>query len=227
MGQSANSPGAESDVTAQKREQSINNVGLTIGAISGDDLQNHQIVSLELIDSVFGIVDALVNTPKSKSQGVEVSLNAAPFRGFTAGVQLLYLDSKITEHTGVNAAGQLANLKGANVPFSPKYQASLTLDCVFPLRSIDGFVGATASCRERSNAIVGFDEPNYQIIGYTLSTFVRASGRATTGGACKYGERTQTTNTIGPMSWRATTRWDATLQSVQRMASRSAPAIDV
>jgi outer membrane receptor protein involved in Fe transport len=122
----------------------------------------------KLIDPVFGIVDALVNIPKSKSQGIELSLNAAPVTGLTAGVQLLYLDSKIIEYTGVNAAGQLANFKDAKVPFSPKYQASVTTDYVFPLRSIDGFVGTTVSYRDRSNAIVGFDDPTYQITGYTL-----------------------------------------------------------
>ncbi|MDB6158133.1 MAG: TonB-dependent receptor [Gammaproteobacteria bacterium] len=122
----------------------------------------------KLIDPVFGIVDALVNIPKSKSQGIEADLTAAPLRGLTASAQFLYLDSKIIDYRGVNAAGQLANFSGANVPFSPKYQGSVAADYEVPLGAVYGFVGATVQYRDRSNAIVGFNEPSYQITGYTL-----------------------------------------------------------
>jgi iron complex outermembrane receptor protein len=132
------------------------------------DYKNKQLRT-KIIDPVFGIVDALVNIPKSRSQGIELELNANPVRGLTASAAFIYLDSEIKEYSGINAGGIQDNFAGALVPFSPKYQASGSLDYEFPMSdAVSVFIGGSVKYRSSSNSVVGFSEPTYRIDPYTL-----------------------------------------------------------
>jgi outer membrane receptor protein involved in Fe transport len=132
------------------------------------DYKNKQLRT-KIIDPVFGIVDALVNIPKSRSKGVELEVNATPVPGLTVSGAVIYLDSNIKTYSGINAGGVQDNFAGALVPFSPKYQASGSVDYDFPLSDgLNAFVGGTVKYRSKSNSVVGFSEPTYQITDYTL-----------------------------------------------------------
>lgn len=132
------------------------------------DYKNKQLRT-KVIDPVFGIVDALVNIPKSDSKGIELEINANPVRGLTASGAFIYLDSKIKRYVGINAGGIEDDFDGALVPFSPKYQASANIDYDFPVSdSMHAFLGGSVKYRATANSIVGFSEPTYKIDGYTL-----------------------------------------------------------
>jgi iron complex outermembrane receptor protein len=132
------------------------------------DYRNKQLRT-KTIDPVFGIVDALVNIPKSRSKGVELEANYSSHHGLTANLDFIYLDSKIIRYAGINAGGVAANFAGALVPFSPKYQATGSVDEEFALgERLSAFVGATVKYRSRSSAVVGFYDPTYAINSYAL-----------------------------------------------------------
>jgi iron complex outermembrane receptor protein len=132
------------------------------------DYKNKQLRT-KIIDPVFGIVDALVNIPKSRSQGIELEISSSPLRGLTVSGSFIYLDSIIQKYVGINAGGVQADFAGALVPFSPKYQASGNVDYDFPISdSLGVFFGGSIKYRSSSNSVVGFSEPTYRIIDYTL-----------------------------------------------------------
>ncbi|MCT2401200.1 TonB-dependent receptor [Novosphingobium mangrovi (ex Huang et al. 2023)] len=132
------------------------------------DYKNKQLRT-KIIDPVFGIVDALVNIPKSRSEGVELELSLWPVRGLSINGAFIYLDSKVKEYVGINAGGVEDDFAGALVPFSPKYQASVSADYDFPVSDrVDAFLGGSLKYRSKANSVVGFSEPTYEIPNYAL-----------------------------------------------------------
>lgn len=136
------------------------------GAAFYMDYTNKQLRS-KLIDATFGILDAIINIPKSHLQGFELEVNARPTTGLSLGGAVTFVDSKIDRYTGVNAGGQAANFRGAPVPFTPKWQAGANVRYEAPVKAdLKGFVGAQLNHRSKTGAIVG-GGPVYQIDAYT------------------------------------------------------------
>lgn len=132
------------------------------------DYQDKQLRT-KIIDPVFGIVDALVNIPESKARGVEIEVQAVPIDGLTISGAFIFLDSEIKEYVGVNAGGVEGDFSGADVPFSPERQATLTVDYDFPITStLSGFIGSSLKHSSKATSIVGFSESKYAIDSYTL-----------------------------------------------------------
>lgn len=137
------------------------------GAIFYMDYRNKQLRS-KLIDSTFGILDAIINIPKSHLQGFELELQARPTDGLSFGAALTYVDSEIDRYTGVNAGGVQADFAGTRVPFTPKWQAATNMRADIPLSSgLNLFGGVQLTYRSATNAIVG-ETPLYRIDDYAL-----------------------------------------------------------
>ena len=131
------------------------------------DYTNKQLRS-KLIDATFGILDAIINIPKSHLTGAEIELQARPNRWLSFGGALTYVDSEIDRYTGINAGGVAANFKGTSVPFTPKWQASSNVRADIPLgEAMNAFVGVQGTYRSKTNAIVG-ETPLYDIDDYAL-----------------------------------------------------------
>lgn len=108
----------------------------------------------------FGILDVLQNIPKSKIKGFELEMTATPTPGLTISTAFTYLDAKISDFTGINAAGVEGVFDGTRVPFTPKYQVSVNGDYRFPMSgTLDMFVGATLNFRSDTVSVVGGDTP--------------------------------------------------------------------
>lgn len=119
------------------------------------DYKDKQLKS-KMIDPVFGVLDALVNVPRTKLKGVELELVATPWRGVTVAGAVSYVDASITRYTGINNAGVLADFAGAKVPYTPKWNARLNADYKWLLGGqLAAFVGSSITGKSGTVSIVG------------------------------------------------------------------------
>lgn len=140
------------------------------GAAFYYDYRDRQIRS-KLADANFGLLDTLVNVPKSKVTGLELELTATPTRWFTAYTNLTYLDAKVKRYIGVNPETGAPNqsFDGAALPYTPKYQASAGVSIDTPVNDrLNVFAGADLTYRSRTNAFIGasrtFDITDYGVL---------------------------------------------------------------
>jgi outer membrane receptor protein involved in Fe transport len=127
------------------------------GAVFYDDYKDKQLRS-KLDAPPWGILDVLQNIPKSTIKGFELNASLRPITGLIATLAYTYLDAKIDEFVGINAAGVAADFAGTRVPFTPKHQVGFGVDYNFPLgRDLDGFVGSTVNYRSSTVSVVGGD----------------------------------------------------------------------
>src|SRR5882757_1234438 len=137
------------------------------GALFYMDYTNKQLRS-KRIDPTFGIIDVIVNIPKSHIQGAEVEINALPARGLSVGLAATYIDSKIDQYSGVNAGGLVANFAGSAIPFTPSQQYGGNARYEYPvMQGISAFISAQLTYRSKTNAIVG-GTADYNIDAYGL-----------------------------------------------------------
>lgn len=110
----------------------------------------------KLLDPIFGILDALQNVPKSRIIGVETDLTLRPTEGLTITASATYLDSKITEYSGINVRGVVNNFNGDPLPFTPKWSYGLNADYRVPMASGGTpFIGFSLTGRSSSDAVPG------------------------------------------------------------------------
>jgi outer membrane receptor protein involved in Fe transport len=128
---------------------------------------NKQLLA-KTIDPVFGPLDALVNIPKSRIIGAELSLLAAPLRGLSVSASATYLDAVVTKYVGVSGIGALGNYAGTPVPFTPKWQAAATADYDWQMNGLDCFIGETSTYNSSTYAVVGADPVSYIKSYYVL-----------------------------------------------------------
>ncbi|WP_454883104.1 TonB-dependent receptor [Sphingomonas oryzagri] len=91
------------------------------------DYKNKQILGKEL-DPVFGILDVLVNVPKSRVYGFDGDISVVPVHGLTLSGALTYLNSKVQRYVGTNVLGDTVNFAGQRVPFTPKWNYGINVD---------------------------------------------------------------------------------------------------
>src|SRR6267142_4361854 len=131
------------------------------------DYKDKQIKS-QLQDPIFGLLNALVNIPKSVIKGVEVETAVHPVTGLTLGGSLTYLDAKLVEANGiVSLSGTVGNWSGNPIPYTSKWNASTNVNYTFPLGDAEAFVGGQATYRSGTTSSIG-NEPILQLPGYTL-----------------------------------------------------------
>ena len=120
------------------------------------DYKNKQIKS-RVVDPVFGLLDQLVNVPKSKIEGAELEATIRPFKGFTLQNALTYTDARIDKYTGVDVAGNLnTDFHGTRIPYTSKWQARVNADYEWGLSERCGaFLGGSVSYRSEAWASLG------------------------------------------------------------------------
>lgn len=135
------------------------------GAIFYYDYKDKQLRG-KLSDPVFGVLDALVNVPESSLQGVELSLTYLPIDNLTLNLAASYIDSEITQYSGIGLSGSTEDFKGSSIPFSPDFSVSAAVDYGFSLSANwDGFVGGNLNYNDDTYAIIG-DAGNARIASY-------------------------------------------------------------
>jgi outer membrane receptor protein involved in Fe transport len=136
------------------------------GAIFYYDYNDKQLRG-KLNDPVFGILDALVNVPESKLQGIELSITYLPIDNLTVNLAASYIDSEITRYSGIGLAGTTENFEGSSIPFSSDLSVTAAVDYSFSLSgNWDGFVGGNLNYNDDTYAIIG-DTDNALLESYT------------------------------------------------------------
>lgn len=95
---------------------------------------------------VFGVLDKLLNIPKSRVYGGEVQLQVAPTRGLNFNFAGTYTNTKVTGDTDgfYDPVGNQINYKGLPFPNTPKWNLNASVDYETPITSsLNVFVGAS------------------------------------------------------------------------------------
>jgi iron complex outermembrane receptor protein len=143
-----------------------NTMALT-GAAFYYDYKDKQLRS-KLIDVTFGILDALVNVPKSSVKGAELALAWRPVAPLNISAAATYLHARVDEYVGVNAQGVAAAFAGAKVPFTPSLQLAGSADYRWALGPDLGLtLGGTVTHHSETFGSIGSD-PVSRIAPYTL-----------------------------------------------------------
>jgi iron complex outermembrane recepter protein len=113
----------------------------------------------KISDVVWGLLEKLVNVPKSRVYGVEGEFVARPVDGLTLSAGATYLKSKVTDDFSTangaavyNSMGFTGNFKGSKLPFTPEFTANADIQYEFEMGNLKPFIGATAVHQGKSNA---------------------------------------------------------------------------
>jgi len=137
------------------------------GAVFYYDYKNKQMRG-KLNDAVFGVLDALVNVPESEIQGAELSMAYLPIENLTLSMAATYVDSEITEYTGVAFNGGIEDFTGSSIPFSPDLSFSAAAEYSFEVsQNWEGFVGGNLNYNDDTYAVIG-DVEDALIESYTV-----------------------------------------------------------
>ncbi|HVW70864.1 MAG TPA: TonB-dependent receptor [Steroidobacteraceae bacterium] len=118
------------------------------------DYDNKQIRGKEL-DPVFGVLNALVNVPKSHLYGAEAEARLRPVRGLDIGATVTYVQSRIDRYEGTSVIGQSENFAGSRIPFAPSWQTELDLQYRWNVGSVSPFVGGDVDSRSAATTYIG------------------------------------------------------------------------
>jgi outer membrane receptor protein involved in Fe transport len=150
--------------------------------VNGDafyyDYTNKQLRA-KIVDPFFGILDALVNVPKSRIEGAELEIMLRPVRALEFRGAVTYLDSTILNYTGTAGAKVdpstgfqepvKASFAGLSLPFSPRWEAKADIDYKWTVGSrIDAFAGATEDYQSSSTGVLVLSEANQNL--YALNS---------------------------------------------------------
>lgn len=116
-----------------------------------------------LQDPVYGAVQTLLNIPKSKLDGAEVSIVWQPVEGVTLDGAATYLKSKVTSdffNSGPYPLGsQTINFRNEPFPYTPEWSLRGGARYDWPLSErVNAFVGADGSYQSKSSAAFGFGQ---------------------------------------------------------------------
>lgn len=112
-------------------------------------------------DPIYGLLEKLINVPKSRIWGLEGEVVARPVDGLNLSVGGTYLNSKVSDDftqtvdgsTVYNAAGYTGNFKGSVLPYTPKFSATADVQYEWhTANSLVPFVGATLVYQGSENA---------------------------------------------------------------------------
>lgn len=115
------------------------------------DYTNKQLRS-RLNDPVFGLLEVVMNVPKSYVWGAEAELTARPLRGLDLSLSGAYLKSEVSGHfadidgrTVYNQSGYKGDFKGSPLPYTAKFSGVFDAQYEAPLAGYNAFVGTTVT----------------------------------------------------------------------------------
>lgn len=128
-----------------------------------------------VLDSIFFVLERLVNIPKSRVLGGEVELQARPIEGLDLGLSGTYSDTRVLRYQDYNDGGVPLDYRGSPFPYTPKIQLVADAQYAFGLgANRKFFLGAGARRNSRSRTIFvspASPQPSdsiYRIKAYTL-----------------------------------------------------------
>lgn len=106
-------------------------------------------------DPIFGLLESLVNVPKSEIKGIELEFSARPVSGLSLSLAAVYIDSEIKNFSNFSFTKNFTDLSGSRVPYTPKYQVNSTADYKWKIGDLSPFIGATYSWRSSQFTNIG------------------------------------------------------------------------
>lgn len=148
------------------------------GAVFYYDYTNKQVRG-RIADSVFGLLEKMLNVPKSYIFGLEGELVLRPMESLTLSAGATYLQAKVNSDYSktadgqavFNAQGYTGNFNGSELPYTPKFSGNIDGQYQFALNgSVNAFVGGTLVYQGRQNATfqtASLPGGDFTIPGYT------------------------------------------------------------
>ncbi|MBT0669524.1 TonB-dependent receptor [Novosphingobium profundi] len=119
-------------------------------------------------DPTFGALQRLVNIPKSRAWGIDGEIVLQPIRELTLSWNATYLDTKVKDYVGANAAGIATDFSGSDFSFAPKFSTSATAVVTVPLSStLDFRTTLNGSYQSKTHSDFG-EDPLFAIKDYFL-----------------------------------------------------------
>lgn len=131
-------------------------------------------------DTVFGLLEKMLNVPESYVFGLEAEISARPIDGLHVSASGTYLKSKVSGDYSAtadglaiyNAEGYRDNFKGSELPYTPKFSGNIDVQYEFPIWSgWNGFAGGTMTYTSKQNTTfqtATLKADDFEIDGYTL-----------------------------------------------------------
>lgn len=138
------------------------------GAAFYYDYKNKQIRSIS-IDPITGSAEALLNIPKSRVAGAELSAVVRPMDGLTISSAITLVSSKVTgSSVGVTPTSVVIDLRGQAFPYTPKWSGNTDAEYRWALNDrLQAVLGATTTYNTATNGGFG-NVPAYRVRGYAL-----------------------------------------------------------
>lgn len=116
----------------------------------------------------FGVLEALLNIPKSRIYGAEVSIDAVPADGLRLNASATYVNSKVTRDLfAYDPTGRLFNYKGLPFPHTPKWSVVAGANYERPVTDgLELFAGASLTHQSATSGL--FNRPD--LIGQTVAS---------------------------------------------------------
>jgi outer membrane receptor protein involved in Fe transport len=113
-----------------------------------------------IADPIYGLLEKLINVPKSYVYGVEADLLARPVDGLTLSASATYLKSKVSEDffetpdgsAVYNSAGYTGNFRGSELPFTPNWSANGDIQYEWQMGDLKPFLGGNLLYQGEQNA---------------------------------------------------------------------------
>ncbi len=139
------------------------------GAAFYYDYHNKQIRG-RVVDPVLGLLNKLINIPKSRIAGAELQMIWEPVHGLVFNGGATYVGSKILGNfSNYTPLGTLKQLSSEAFPLTPKWQLTGDLQYDFPVSStLNFFIGGDATYQSKTNAALG-EEPILNVKAYALA----------------------------------------------------------
>ncbi|WP_416464299.1 TonB-dependent receptor [Sphingomonas sp. VDB2] len=149
------------------------------GAAFYYDYSNKQVRG-RVQDTIFGLLEKMLNVPKSYVFGLEGELVARPAQGLRFSAGATYLKSKVKSDYSAtadgfavyNAAGYTGNFKGSELPYTPKFSANVDAQYSVPVSdSLEAFLGGGLTYQSKQNTTfhnAGLPADDFTIKGYAL-----------------------------------------------------------
>ena len=130
------------------------------GAVFYYDYSNKQVRG-RIRDNIYGLLEKLLNVPKSYVLGVEGELVVHPIRGLRLSSSATYLKTQVKSSYSktpdgldvYNAQGYKGDFKGSKLPYTPEFSANADIEYEFPISgSMNAFAGGTVVYQGKQNA---------------------------------------------------------------------------
>lgn len=109
------------------------------------DYKNKQIRG-KLLDPIFGVLDVLINIPKSSIYGAEADVTIRAAEGLTLAGSVTYLHSAVKQNPAFprnfDILGNQRDFIGTALPYTPQWSGTVSADYRFKLGSGTPFMGA-------------------------------------------------------------------------------------